>query len=191
MLCLQCKNETFRECMTDTAQVFRDENFTVKAPAMACKQCGWLTMTDAQADLLSLKVAEAYRKKHELLTSADIIETRNRFGLSQKAFAQRLSVGVASLKRWETGFVQEKSSDTLIRMKVNQMMEASGFRPALAEWFAEQSMPTAVTLSGVGLQLSPKTEPVNPKWRNPGAVRKPARPLPRTRKYDPDFTVAA
>jgi hypothetical protein len=37
--------------------------------------------------------------------------------MSQEEFAAYLSVGVASVKRWELGKVQEKSTDDLIRIK--------------------------------------------------------------------------
>lgn len=191
MLCLRCKNEDFKECVVATPQVFREENFNVKAPAMTCTHCGWQTMTDAQADVLCLKVADAYRKKHDLLTSAEIREARQRFGLSQQVFAQRLNVGVASLKRWETGFVQEKSSDALIRMKVNQMADTGVSTPSLLDWFTGKRAKRAFTVTGVGLQLSPRREPPNPAWRSPGSDRKSTRPMRKTLKYDPDLPLAA
>jgi len=134
MLCLRCKNEEFKECLAETPQVFRGENFTVKAPAMACTHCGWQTMTDDQADVLSRAVADAYREKHQLLTSGEIKQARQQLGLSQEAFAKRVSVGVASVKRWETGFVQEKGNDDLIRFKVNQMMDEGVSAPNLLDW---------------------------------------------------------
>jgi hypothetical protein len=37
--------------------------------------------------------------------------------MSQEEFAAYLSVGVASVKRWELGKVQEKSMDDLVRIK--------------------------------------------------------------------------
>lgn len=191
MLCLRCKNEEFKECVGETSQVFRGETFTIKSHAMACAHCGWQTMTDAQADVLNSKVADAYRRKHNLLTSAEIRNARERFGLSQHAFACRLSVGVASLKRWETGFVQDKSSDVLIRMKVNQITEAGVSTPSLLDWLTTKCAKNVVTLPGVGLQLSPKQEPANPAWRSPGTSRKTPRSMRKTVKYDPNLAVAA
>jgi uncharacterized phage-associated protein len=39
--------------------------------------------------------------------------------MTQEAFAKYLNVGVASVKRWELGKAQDKSSDELIRLKSN------------------------------------------------------------------------
>ncbi len=117
MLCLKCKNERFTEKLVDVLQTFRGEDFTVNAPAMVCTECGWFTMDDAQADKLCLYAADKYRRRHGLLTSAEIIACRGKRGMSQAKFATFLGVGVASIKRWEGGTVQEPVYDELIRRK--------------------------------------------------------------------------
>ena len=83
MLCLNCKNERFTEKLADVPQTFRGENFTVKADAMVCTECTWFTMNDAQADHLCSLTANEYRRRHGLLTSAEIIACRKKRGLSQ------------------------------------------------------------------------------------------------------------
>ena len=70
MLCLKCKNERFTEKLADIPQTFREEDFAVKAPAMVCTECGWSTMTDAQADDLCVLTADEYRRRHGRLTSS-------------------------------------------------------------------------------------------------------------------------
>lgn len=117
MLCLRCKNEKFTAKVVATPQCFRGDEFTVKAPAMVCNNCKWTTVTDAQADELARITADEYRRRHGLLTSAEIVALRTKLKLSQRAFAKFLGVGDASVKRWETGFVQEKVYDELIRAK--------------------------------------------------------------------------
>ena len=59
--------------------------------------------------------ADAYRKKHGLLTSEEIVNFRSLFGMSQAAFANYLKVGETSVKRWETYFVQDADQDEHIR----------------------------------------------------------------------------
>ncbi len=117
MLCLKCKNEQFAEKCVDVPQTFRGEDFTVKAPAMVCNECGWFTMNDAQADNLCVLTADEYRRRHGLLTSAEIVAYRKACNMSQAKFAAFLAVGVASVKRWEGGTVQEPVYDDLIRRK--------------------------------------------------------------------------
>ena len=59
------------------------------------------------------KVADAYRRDHGLYTSEEIKDIRGK--LTQQRFADALGVGVASVKRWELGLVQDKGNDKLIR----------------------------------------------------------------------------
>ncbi len=59
-------------------------------------------------------LADAYLRNHGLLTSEEIKDRRRRLGMSQQQFAQHLDVGVASIKRWEMGKIQEPHSNDLI-----------------------------------------------------------------------------
>jgi putative zinc finger/helix-turn-helix YgiT family protein len=129
MLCLQCNSKKFTAKDVATPQCFRGEEFTVNAPAMVCVKCQWATMTDAQADELAKITADEYRRRHGLLTGVEIVAFRKKLGMGQRAFATFLEVGIASVKRWETGFVQEKVYDQLIRAKCTA---ANGPAPAKA-----------------------------------------------------------
>jgi putative zinc finger/helix-turn-helix YgiT family protein len=119
MICIKCENEVFAgKPNAIIEQEFRGETFKVRMTASACTKCGWTTITLGQADELRRLTADAYRKKHNLLTSVQIKSIRRLKGnMSQRDFAKFLDVGEASVKRWETWLVQEKSSDQLIRMK--------------------------------------------------------------------------
>jgi transcriptional regulator with XRE-family HTH domain len=59
------------------------------------------------------KIADAYRRDHDLYTSEEIKAIRGK--ITQQQFADALGVGVASVKRWELGLVQDKGNDRLIR----------------------------------------------------------------------------
>lgn len=63
--------------------------------------------------------ADAYREKHNLLTTKELKEIRRRLGMSFRAFAQYLRVSEASPKRWEAGLVQDEAMDELIRVKTD------------------------------------------------------------------------
>jgi DNA-binding transcriptional regulator YiaG len=65
-------------------------------------------------------VADVYRTKHGLLNSNEIRRWRLRLGMSQAAFADYIGVGIASLKRWEMGRIQDASSDELIRLRTDE-----------------------------------------------------------------------
>lgn len=117
MICLKCKKEDFHlNPEAEIDQTFRGETFTVRSSAMICTNCGWRTLARGQLDDLGRKVADAYRAKHNLLTSQQIRNIRHATKLSQAEFAARIGVGVASVKRWENWQVQDRSSDNLIRL---------------------------------------------------------------------------
>src|SRR5438876_4143970 len=107
MICLRCNNETFTEAPNAVIeQEFKGETLKVQTPALACAKCGWITLDPAHADELRRRTADAYRRKHGLLTSDAMKALRQLLELNQREFAAFLGVGEASVKRWETWLVQ-------------------------------------------------------------------------------------
>ena len=84
-------------------------------------------MDSNQMNILRRASADKYRRNHQLLTSEEIIQFRTMLGMSQAAFANYLKVGEASIKRWETYYVQELVQNDHIRLKCDE---------AYAEWNA-------------------------------------------------------
>jgi putative zinc finger/helix-turn-helix YgiT family protein len=97
----------------------RGEALTVECEAMVCNRCGFQVLNDEQSNVYNITIADAYREKHGLLTSAELKLIRKRLMLSQQEFADFLKVGVASVKRWELGLIQDPSMDHLIRIKTD------------------------------------------------------------------------
>jgi putative zinc finger/helix-turn-helix YgiT family protein len=97
----------------------RGEKLTVRSEAMVCNRCGVQVLTDEQSAAYTVAVSDAYREKHGLLTSKELKAIRAHLGLSQLALARRLKVGVASVKRWESGLIQDEALDHLIRLKTD------------------------------------------------------------------------
>jgi putative zinc finger/helix-turn-helix YgiT family protein len=64
---------------------------------------------------MQLAVAESCRRLTGLLTSEDIKQMRKEKNMTQEQLAERMSVGIASIKRWETGSIQTRSMDQLLR----------------------------------------------------------------------------
>jgi putative zinc finger/helix-turn-helix YgiT family protein len=98
----------------------KGETFVVSTPALVCPGCGYATVDGTDMPEYMRRVGDAYRAKHGLLTSDEIRQRRKRLGMSQAEFADYLRVGVASLKRWEMGKVQDESSDELIRLRTDE-----------------------------------------------------------------------
>ena len=116
--CPSCNatGKPFRKVLRNVEQTFRGEDFEVKTRVMECRKCAFRLVAPGQTDELVRAVADSYRQNHDLLTSDEIRKRRAALNLSQASFAKKLNVGVASVKRWEKGFVQDRSNDRLIRL---------------------------------------------------------------------------
>ncbi len=117
MICFNCEGEKFSARKVKSEQDFKGRTFTIVTEAMSCDKCGANQFTDEQANQLRKGTVDAYKNEEGLLTSENIRKYREELGMSQALFAEYLGVGIASIKRWETYFIQEKSQDDLIRMK--------------------------------------------------------------------------
>ena len=100
----------------------RGESFIIRSEALVCPKCGFKTVPREKAADFSLRVANAYRKAHGLLTSLEIKDLRSRLQMSQKQFADFLQVGVASVKRWEVGEIQDAAMNRLMILAVAEAL---------------------------------------------------------------------
>lgn len=117
MICLQCDSTDFRPAYREVDQEFRGETLIIWTRGLECEMCGWFALDLDQVNELRRNTADEYRRKHKLLTSVSIKAMRVVLDMSQVEFAQFVGVGEASVKRWETWLVQERSSDELLRLK--------------------------------------------------------------------------
>ncbi len=116
MNCYRC-GAVMHETVTRLPGEYSGERFEVSTRAMVCPKCGYKTLHARQIDEYTTRLADLYRKKKSLLTAKEIQKIRTSLGMSQEGFAKYLNVGVASVKRWELGKAQDRSSDELIRIK--------------------------------------------------------------------------
>jgi len=119
MKCFQCAKGTMHAHISKVSGEVRGEPFTVETEAMVCDRCGFQVLTEEQSAGYTAAISDAYRRKHGLLTSEELREARKRLGFSQVQFAKYLKVGVASVKRWEAGLIQDEALDELIRLKTD------------------------------------------------------------------------
>jgi len=111
---------------------FRKQEVTYQFEAYVCGECGIEVATIEQTAKVQAAIADAYRKKEGLLTSTEIREKRNNIGLSQQKLAEKMNIGVASVKRWEGGLIQSKIMDKALRLAFEGQMPnniATGNRP--------------------------------------------------------------
>ena len=174
-VCLTCgANDALDIVEAETKQTFRGENLNVLTPVTVCRDCNFQFLGGGQIDELRRRTADAYRKKHKLLTSADIVSRRKALGDTQEEFAKRLKVGVASVKRWETWLVQDERNDQVIReetdydllaQRIAGIMRSIGKTPAIEAAFYKILEAEGKLIEGIG-QLADRlaTEPTT-SWR--------------------------
>ncbi|MCR4933053.1 MAG: DUF4065 domain-containing protein [Lachnospiraceae bacterium] len=74
-----------------------------------------------------LNARNAYREKHGLLTSDDIVSIRESYGLSQVDLARLLGWGEATISRYESKAIQDEAYDTMLRMIKDNPLQAMEF----------------------------------------------------------------
>jgi putative zinc finger/helix-turn-helix YgiT family protein len=95
--------------------LFRGKRLKFRAKHYVCPVCG------IEADDLGLAAAnqktlsDEYRAAVGLLTGAEIIEGRKKLAWTQEDLSRAANVGIASVKRWETGQIQTKAMDDILR----------------------------------------------------------------------------
>ncbi len=95
---------------------FRGVSIKVHVEQYMCRVCRTKAGTAEQTDTIQKTIADAYRKSVGLLTSKEIVEGRRKMNLTQATLAERMNVGIASIKRWEGGSIQSKSMDYALRI---------------------------------------------------------------------------
>ncbi len=153
MTCLRCRKGEFATRPDESVeQEFRGETFAVRGDIEVCQHCGWRKVTDEQAETLARRTVDAYRRQHGLLTEEEIRACRKRLGMSQVAFAQFIGVSPVTVKRWETGQIQEPIYDRAIRERCRQHAPVGSIR----QWLVKASGLTVST--GIVIHVTPSAE---------------------------------
>jgi len=80
-------------------------------PVRTCTACGY-RFTDAAAEE---RRHEAVCRHLQVMTPAEVMQLRKRYGLSRADFGRLTRIGEASVARWETGvFIQNAGYDSLL-----------------------------------------------------------------------------
>jgi putative zinc finger/helix-turn-helix YgiT family protein len=120
MKCLECGGGDFKKKNCRFTPDIKGVEVEVVVPAFVCIKCNASLMDDDQMSQFRRAAADEYRRTNHLLTSEEIVKFRSLMGMSQSAFANYLNVGEASVKRWETYFVQDVGQDEHIRLKCDE-----------------------------------------------------------------------
>jgi putative zinc finger/helix-turn-helix YgiT family protein len=119
LTCFECGDGTLTPNRVQLEGSRHGETFTVETDGLKCDQCGFETIDNEQSAEFTQLVSDAYRKAHGLLTGEEIHSRRTQLGMTQQRFSEYLGTGVASVKRWEAGQIQDRAMDQLIRLKTD------------------------------------------------------------------------
>lgn len=106
---------------------FRGVDIEIDAPAYVCPTCGLEAGSVEMAGNVQRKIADAYRRKMNLMTGDEIRSLRQARNSTQAQLADVMNVGVASIKRWEAGAVQSKSMDRALRMQLQWKVDGNNY----------------------------------------------------------------
>lgn len=115
LLCEECWEEvdaTYE--MRHHVEDVRGVTVEVDIEHLVCPKCGnsigWAPLVDKGFD----RLYRAYREKVGMMQPEDIVAMRKRYGFSQRVFAAILDIGVASLQRYERGYLSTDSHAQLL-----------------------------------------------------------------------------
>ena len=96
-------------------EIFKGEEVAFLATYEYCSNADEYLETEEMIKTNSLAMKDAYRKKMDLLTSSEIINIREKYGISQKDFSEVLGWGRATITRYENHQVQDRAHDDVLR----------------------------------------------------------------------------
>lgn len=94
-----------------------EEILVPASPHLRCRKCGETLLRLDEARRLREEATAIYRKRNHLLAGEEILQLRERLGLTQGQLAELLRLGVNTISRWESGRnVQTAAMDVLLRL---------------------------------------------------------------------------
>ena len=116
-ICPVCEKEVEVEPVKKTITVkVRKENIEIPVTFFKCKECGYDEIEDRENPIDELDLAyREYRKRHGMLQPEEIVELREKLGLTQDELAKLIGIEPETLSRYENGGLQEPIHDYLLQ----------------------------------------------------------------------------
>ncbi len=129
-ICPNCGNETDQNYYDETEEInIRGELIPVKMRYFRCDECGdEYEVPDPAYDPLEVAYRE-YRTRKGMVQPEELKAFRKKYGFTQKELSDVLSMGIATLNRYENGALQSEAHDRAIKLH----MQPENLRRVLEE----------------------------------------------------------
>jgi len=94
----------------------RGEPTEIEAEVTICRKCGEKIFNEERDSRNLARAYSLYRKKHNLLSPDEILKTREKYGLSQRALSRLLGWGDITVHRYENGAIQDNAHDNTLHL---------------------------------------------------------------------------
>ncbi len=115
-LCTCCMEEhEVKTVIVQEHTAFKGIEISYDAEYMYCDSAEELYMTEKQIQDNDVHMKDAYRMKQGLLTSAQIVAIRAKYGISQSDLCLLLGWGGKTITRYESHQIQDKAHDMILK----------------------------------------------------------------------------
>ncbi len=115
--CEQC-GRSVPTCVEERRETFpvKGEPVEVRCHVRVCAECG-NDIYDKDLDSASLEAAyRIYRERHNIISPAEIVSLRGRYGLSQRGLATLLGWGEITVHRYENGSLPDQAHNNMLKL---------------------------------------------------------------------------
>jgi putative zinc finger/helix-turn-helix YgiT family protein len=117
MYCLNCGEEREIDIREETESYpVKNEQTVIDAKITYCKYCGEQIWNEELDDENLKEAYKKYRSIHGLLQPEQIKKIREKYSLTQTAFAKILGLGEKTITRYENGCIQDAAQNNLIEL---------------------------------------------------------------------------
>ena len=115
--CPNCEKETKQEFLDRIEEInIRNETIPIHMEYYQCEECGEdFEIPRPDYDPLDAAYRE-FRNRKRMVQPEEIKKFRKELGLTQKELSEILSIGIATLNRYENGALQSEAHDLVIRL---------------------------------------------------------------------------
>lgn len=121
--CPYCRKEVDYNIEKRSVSTFKGVKVDTFMNVAVCKSCNNdLYVNDLEKENMK-RIYTCYSLNADIIKPSDIIDFRNKYGLSQRELTSILSFGKMTINRYENGYIPTKTQSDYIKMLINNEEE--------------------------------------------------------------------